>query len=284
MKKSALIIVILIAVFQILATALFNFRQEKFILEVLTGNLYDYKDILRSSKLFCYELLKIFYIVATIMLLTSNGERRDKIYALIRYVFMMHMLINIPATIRFYLEVGIMSKDTRWYYLIIHQAFTITALVVLWKNKPQNAVPSINLSEYSLVSYTNRGHRLLNHVADYALFLIIGYTYVDTSRSYYNPGPILVDYLMNFIAWFLYYFLSEAIFRQTFGKMLTRSCVVAIDAPMTTGRALTRTLGRLIPFEAFSFLFNANWHDKVSGTTVVYQNTWEDPLFEDERQ
>lgn len=284
MKKSALIIVILIAVFQLLATVLFGFRQEKFILDVLTDNKYDFNDFLTSSKLFCYEALKIFYIVTAIMLLASGGERRDKIYALIRYVFMMHMLINIPATIRFYLEVGMMSKDTRWYYLIIHQLFTITALVVLWKNKPNSAIPSINLSDYSLVSYTNRGHRFMNHIADYALFLIIGYTYVDTSRSYYNPGPILLDYLMNFVAYFLYYFLSEAIFRQTFGKMLTRSCVVAVDGPMNTGRALTRTLGRLIPFEAFSFLTGANWHDKVSRTTVVYQNTWEDPLFEDERQ
>lgn len=284
MKKPALIVIILISALQIAFTAIYGFSSEKHLFKILTDKDYDFKDILTSSKLFCYELIKVFYIVATIMLLTAKDPRRNKIYALIRYVYIIHMLVNIPATIRFYLEVTSIFHDMKWLPFLFNQVFSIAAMVILWRNRPAGEAPSINLSEYSIVTYTSRNHRFIHHIADTAFFLIIGYNFIDRSGLYYNPMPLLLDYLINFIAFFLYYFASEAIFRQTFGKMLTGSCVVSTNSPMNTGKAIGRTFARMIPFDAFSYLFKGDWHDKVSNTTVVYKYSWEDFMFEDERQ
>lgn len=88
---------------------------------------------------------------------------------------------------------------------------------------------------------------------------------------------------MLYGCYFLYCFLSEAIFRQTFGKIATNSCVVSKGMRLSTGRVLVRTLCRYIPFDGFSFLFRGNWHDNVSSTAVVYIDTWE-KVFEVESQ
>jgi hypothetical protein len=82
-------------------------------------------------------------------------------------------------------------------------------------------------------------------------------------------------YLVAIMVYFLYYFMSEAIFRQTFGKICTNSCVVSNGISLSTGRIFLRTLSRYIPLDPLSFLWKGNWHDSVSNTNVVYVNTWE---------
>jgi hypothetical protein len=62
--------------------------------------------------------------------------------------------------------------------------------------------------------------------------------------------------------------------------MITGSCVVSDGAELTTGRVLLRTLARLIPFDAVSFLVGAKWHDRASSTAVVYVDSWEKAFVE----
>ena len=53
---------------------------------------------------------------------------------------------------------------------------------------------------------------------------------------------------------FIYYFISEAIFKTTFGKIITGSVVVDNEGkPITAYQTFYRTLWRLVPLEAFSF-------------------------------
>jgi uncharacterized RDD family membrane protein YckC len=69
-----------------------------------------------------------------------------------------------------------------------------------------------------------------------------------------------------------YYFLTEVLTGKTPGKYLTRTRVV----DETGGRAkpvqiLLRSLYRLVPFDAFSFLSEGRpgWHDRWSKTRVI---------------
>jgi uncharacterized RDD family membrane protein YckC len=69
-----------------------------------------------------------------------------------------------------------------------------------------------------------------------------------------------------------YYFLTEVFTGKTPGKYLTRTHVV----DETGGRAkpvqiLLRSLYRLVPFDAFSFLSagRPGWHDRWSKTRVI---------------
>lgn len=70
-----------------------------------------------------------------------------------------------------------------------------------------------------------------------------------------------------------YYVLMESVCRRTLAKFITRTIVLDENGDRPTlKQILGRSLARLIPFEAFSFLGNntpVGWHDSLSGTRVV---------------
>ena len=68
-----------------------------------------------------------------------------------------------------------------------------------------------------------------------------------------------------------YYIFCEYNFGKTLGKYLTKTKVVALDGSKPTfQKVLIRTLCRLIPYEAISFLFyESGLHDRISKTMVV---------------
>lgn len=65
----------------------------------------------------------------------------------------------------------------------------------------------------------------------------------------------------------VYYFSQEVVFLRTIGKLHNRSFVVCERGRIVS--VLIRTVARLLPFEAFSFIGNREgWHDRLSSTTV----------------
>ena len=69
-----------------------------------------------------------------------------------------------------------------------------------------------------------------------------------------------------------YWILSEYFFGKTPAKFLTKTKVVTkFGTKPSFWTIVGRTLCRLIPFEAFSFLGSrpVGWHDSISGTLVV---------------
>lgn len=88
------------------------------------------------------------------------------------------------------------------------------------------------------------------------------------------------SYLIAFVVMFLYYFIMEATYGKTIGKMALGLKVVDRDGNQPpVGRIALRTLCRFVPFDNFSFLFgngwnkegylSGNWHDQWSRTYVV---------------
>ncbi|HTO07684.1 MAG TPA: RDD family protein [Myxococcota bacterium] len=73
----------------------------------------------------------------------------------------------------------------------------------------------------------------------------------------------------------VYYFALEATLGQTLGKLVTGVRVVSEDGkPATAGQIARRTLSRLIPFEALTFLGSRDgrpvgWHDSLAHTRVI---------------
>jgi len=67
-----------------------------------------------------------------------------------------------------------------------------------------------------------------------------------------------------------YYYLFEAAFGATIGKAITRTVVVDTQGKIPPNKYLfKRSLLRLIPFEAITFLTGYNLHDSQSKTTVI---------------
>jgi uncharacterized RDD family membrane protein YckC len=77
--------------------------------------------------------------------------------------------------------------------------------------------------------------------------------------------------LFSIALYVFYYFVSEAAFGRTLGKVVTRTKVVDEKGNKpSANQLLGRTLCRVIPFEAFSFLgSDVGWHDRFSGTYVI---------------
>lgn len=80
------------------------------------------------------------------------------------------------------------------------------------------------------------------------------------------------EFLLGYIAMFLYYLPQEALTGRTLAKLILGTKVVDEQSkPINTGKALGRTLGRMIPFEPFSFLGKSGrgWHDSIASTYVI---------------
>ena len=83
----------------------------------------------------------------------------------------------------------------------------------------------------------------------------------------------LMDRLITSIIFIIFYMISEILLKgKTIGKYITKTVVVMEDGSKPkSSNILLRSLCRLIPFEAFSFLGakGKGWHDTISKTYVV---------------
>ena len=138
------------------------------------------------------------------------------------------------------------------------------------------------------------GKRITNHVID-VIFVFISSVVVAAVVSNYvvlvNPyyfdeyvGPPWWVYLIVFMVTIFYYAVMEAGYGRTIGKLVTGTHVVDRNGKRPSVVAIfKRTLIRIIPFDAFSFLGDEarGWHDKWSDTWVVEKDKFEN-IFADE--
>ncbi|MCK7589253.1 RDD family protein [Subsaxibacter sp. CAU 1640] len=126
--------------------------------------------------------------------------------------------------------------------------------------------------------------RFANHLVDlvpqyaityglaYVFFYIGEFTGNYTLNDFWNNLPVLVDYIFGYVLLVLYYFIFERATFRSLGKYVTNTKVIMTNGDEPTTKALLiRTLCRLIPFDALSFLGTngKGWHDSISNTYVV---------------
>jgi uncharacterized RDD family membrane protein YckC len=124
-----------------------------------------------------------------------------------------------------------------------------------------------------------RGQRFANYLIDYAVSMLVGIVLLGglavLDPTLLAEGDRLWDeLLLGALLTLVYYLPCEALTGRTPAKLITGTRVVdAGGSPASTGQILARTLTRLVPFEAFSFLGSRSrpvgWHDSWSGTLVV---------------
>ncbi len=89
--------------------------------------------------------------------------------------------------------------------------------------------------------------------------------------TFFEP-PGWVFWIFGIGLWIGYFVLFEAVWQKTLGKMITGTRVVTIAGEPPSARQIVgRSIVRLVPFEALSFLAKhpVGWHDALSGTRVV---------------
>ncbi|MCU4158120.1 RDD family protein [Carboxylicivirga sp. A043] len=107
---------------------------------------------------------------------------------------------------------------------------------------------------------------ILLNIIDVINVFVLG----NTTNSFNDTT--LENYLWAYFATFLYYFLFESLTGRTIGKIFTQTKVINTDGERpAVGTIFIRTLSRLVPFDAWSFVFTnyEGWHDAWSKTKVV---------------
>jgi uncharacterized RDD family membrane protein YckC len=128
--------------------------------------------------------------------------------------------------------------------------------------------------------------RFFNMIIDYIVFYLLTMTFVfvsaivaallfpEEAESLFDEGNSssqLWMYVLVYMAYVFYYTTLEAVTGRTVGKLITGTQVVDKDGKLPAlGVIFRRSLSRIVPFEAFSFLANARgWHDTWTDTWVV---------------
>lgn len=138
------------------------------------------------------------------------------------------------------------------------------------------------------------GKRLTNYIADkiisyllvVVLVIIFGLILEFFTESGSNEfiakldeiNPI-VDRLITLILTLPYFIIMEMMTGKTFGKMITGTIVVdRYGNQPKNSDIIKRSLSRLIPFDALSFLgtIPRGWHDTLSDTYVVEEKALQD--------
>lgn len=128
----------------------------------------------------------------------------------------------------------------------------------------------------------SRGKRFLNYVVDrvaiygviFVMSIILGTAeglgYIDGFVDWLNNLGAFEDLVITSAISVVYYWVMESIWGRTLGKLITGTKVIN-DAglPAQPLAILGRSLARYVPFEPFSMLGSAAWHDSWSGTQVI---------------
>ncbi|WP_143307765.1 RDD family protein [Chitinophaga vietnamensis] len=124
-----------------------------------------------------------------------------------------------------------------------------------------------DLHEEPVLEHATKGQRFANYLIDYFLIVILCACMMIFMGEFWEKNSILTTIIIAFP----YYFIMEVATRgRTLGKFITRTRAVNENGEdMSLGQVLGRTLSRLVPFDNFSGLGTAPWHDKWSGTIVI---------------
>jgi uncharacterized RDD family membrane protein YckC len=114
--------------------------------------------------------------------------------------------------------------------------------------------------------------RFLNYVIDQFVWLVFFGIFIFIIFQFIKPTYPLMSIILSYFGTYIaYYSIMEIIFQKTVGKFFTKTKVVKINGEKPRNRTIiARSFYRLIPFDAFVFLFVRNGiHDSWSKTKVV---------------
>ena len=138
--------------------------------------------------------------------------------------------------------------------------------------------------------WATQGQRFINYIIDWVIqfALLFCLTIVATilASAMGSNGFIeriaelntIEEYLLGAVVALVYYSLFEMFLSRTIAKYITKTVVVMRDGSKPdSGAIMKRTLCRLIPFNALSFLGDGRgWHDTLSDTYVVQKELFEE--------
>ncbi len=132
------------------------------------------------------------------------------------------------------------------------------------------------VNEPSALNIASTGQRFANYLIDLIMFYIVIFVIsgigILFTGDVVGSGFEIVIQLVSWLGFFGYYIILEGATGKTIGKMVTGTMVVYANGDKPSyWSAFTRTLSRMVPFEAFTAFSSSGrmWHDKWTDTYVV---------------
>jgi uncharacterized RDD family membrane protein YckC len=149
--------------------------------------------------------------------------------------------------------------------------------------------------EFEITNYllASHGQRFINYIIDsiiqYIIIFILGISLglialalgENAIVDWMNDMSTVMDYLIGVTISIIYFFFMETYTSRTIAKYITKTMVVMHDGTKPdSGQILKRTLCRMIPFNALSFLGSPcnGWHDTISHTYVVKKDLFNEKV------
>lgn len=199
---------------------------------------------------FSLRIIAFFYSVVLI----------DNFYSLIQLLYE----ILLPTEINLHPMLKVEQPTLTQYLPLLATCvfYTVVASICL-----RIILPQLNTKR---TENTGKLVRLSNYIVDILIMSQILFGKLPMRWiKYISEDELALMFVVSATHIILFYFFFELVYRRTPGKFLTNTSVETINntRPSLTV-ILLRTLFRLIPLEAISFLFSANWHDRFSKTRV----------------
>lgn len=132
----------------------------------------------------------------------------------------------------------------------------------------------------STVSYraASKGKRFANYLIDRVFIMLLmlgGFALLLSEEMLMQIEEMnfIIEYLLGAVAFIIYYTICETLLRgKTIGKLVTGTRAVSKDNQnLDFGSVFIRSISRVVPFEAFSFLGDGTggWHDDWSDSKVI---------------
>lgn len=122
----------------------------------------------------------------------------------------------------------------------------------------------------------DKGTRFGNYLIDnlcFTIIIIIQTIILDNVLHISPEDDSTLFGIYYFFLYFIYHFIFEYFFSKTPGKFITKTIVVNKYGEKPNFKTLfIRNICRIIPIDAFSFLFGSGLHDIISRTNVILQN------------
>jgi len=235
----------------------------------------------------------LFYVLLLVgaLLFLANGFKNARIVGFCFAIILISHALSLAYSIYiFSTKFSEIAKSDQPYWVII---FFITNMLWSWfsyyvlRTIYQHRKLAVDEFEEDGVkraafNIAGKGKRIVHLIVDRLMIILIGFNWVLYFRETIEDiedsmGTRLTIILLMALGELMYFCFFEGIFAATPAKYLTATRVGdEYGNKPRFGIIVKRSLSRLIPFDALSFLFSNGWHDSISDTYVLNDKIVED--------
>lgn len=237
--------------------------------------MFNFFMFLRLDFIFKYLLLPIIGLQGIYKF--KKNSTFSIIYVLL-FIQFFTALFNLSITILSHLYALNFPTALISFYFLIHDLFVLISAFLIIQYLSKESFKNFSIKDPVLIQ--NKWKRFLNSLYDtIAIYYFTHIVFIQSGMflpqrlnfSLTNGQYVLLFSSIFILVQFIYYSVSEGLFKVTTGKILTKSLVIENNTGLISFKtAAFRTLCRLIPLQSLTFLFlEKGWHDTLSNTEVI---------------